>query len=143
MYSANLLHPIRVRRCVTLTDDMHIDSDTEENEGEDDLEPEDGENASNNPRIRKQNKKAYFRITSVVDTIKNESEHKHEDPSSKIPKENEAKNSLDLENSADTPDNKGGKVNTEDDTEEKTKIELNLPSKFGPPTKSIKTALLQ
>ena len=55
------------------------------------------EYASNNPRIRKQNKKAYFRITSVVDTVKNGSE----DLSSKILEENKAKNSLDLENSAE------------------------------------------
>ena len=79
----------------TFTDDEHVNGNTEENKDEEDLEPENGAYSNNNPRTRKQSKNAYFRITSVVDTVKNGSE----DLSSKIFEGNKAKNSLDLENS--------------------------------------------
>ena len=117
------------------------------------------EDDSNNPRVVQQNKKPYFRITSVVDTTKNEgdnvsetlndgntgtealsrdnSENKRENPSSKIPKRNRAKNSQDLKSSPDTPDdrsNRGGKVNTEDDTEDE---EFNPPNKPKPSSKDL------
>ena len=72
----------------TFIDEEHVNSDTEKNKDEEDLEPENGAYTNNNPRIRKQSKNAYFKITSVVDTVKNGSE----DLSSKILKENEAKN---------------------------------------------------
>ena len=94
------------------TDAMHADTDTDKNECEEDLELKNVENANNNPRVIKRNKKSYFRITSVVDTIKNEgdnesntldngntgtktvtrdySENEHENPSSKTPKRNRA-----------------------------------------------------
>ena len=124
---------------------MHADNDTDKNEYEEDLELKNDENANNELRVKKQNKKTNFRITSVVDTIKNEgdnesntsdddntgtktvtrdnSENEHENP------RNRAKNSQGLKNSPDTPDDrsdKGGKVNTEDDTEDE---EFNPPNK--------------
>ena len=64
----------------TFTDEEHVNSDTEKNKDEEDLELENDAYTSNNPRVRKQFNNAYFRITSVVDTIKNGSE----DLSSKI-----------------------------------------------------------
>ena len=97
---------------------MHADNDTDKNEHEEDLELENDENANNELRIKKQNRKSNFRITSVVDTIKNEddiepntsdddntgtktvtrdnSENEHENP------RNRAKNSQGLKNSPDT-----------------------------------------
>ena len=100
----------------TFTDEEHVNSDTEKNKDEEDLELENDAYTSNNPRVRKQFNNAYFRITSVVDTIKNGSE----DLSSKIFEGNKAKNSLDLENSPGATNVKDRKVSTKGNTEDIT-----------------------
>ena len=82
----------------TFTDEEYVNSSTEKNNDEEDLELENDAYTSNNPRVRQQFNNAYFRITSIVDTIKIGSE----DLSPKISEGNKAKNSLALENLPNT-----------------------------------------
>ena len=109
-------------------------------------------------RVTKQKKKSNFRIISVTDTIKNEGDNEpdtlddgntdtnnvprdssenledneQENPNSETSKGNRAKNNQDLENLPNVPvdrSERGGEINTENDTEERDNEEFNPPNK--------------
>ena len=121
----------------TFTDEEYVNSSTEKNNDEEDLDLEKDAYTSNNPRARQQSNNAYFRITSIVDTIKIGSE----DLSPKISEGNKAKNSLALENLSNTTNVKDREDTTKGNTEDSTEKNPNPPSIIGPSSKSMNNSI--